>query len=281
MVPIPLVPPWTSSVSPSVAQPRSNTLCHTVNSVSGSAAASASGRPVGHRQAMVGDGEAVLRHSRRRSPARRPAARAAPRRPRPRATTRAGDLEPGNVRRARRRRIAAEPLQHVGPVDPGEGDLDQHLARTRAAEPAALEPQHLGPARLGDSNRLASSAGSVTTRCTPVVPVPRSPALVPAPIDSKQGRNHPALRWTTISHGSRGDAASRLAREPLDTYSQDELMERIALLEAEIERVRAHHAQGGQPSASWPTRCSSRESRVDGAAALSPPSHAPSGAPYP
>ena len=41
----------------------------------------------------------------------------------------------------------------------------------------------------------------------------------------------------------RGDAASLLAREPLDTYSQDELMERITLLEAEIERVRAHHGK--------------------------------------
>ena len=41
----------------------------------------------------------------------------------------------------------------------------------------------------------------------------------------------------------RGDAASRLAGEPLDTYSQDELMERIALLKAEIELVRAHHAK--------------------------------------
>ena len=41
----------------------------------------------------------------------------------------------------------------------------------------------------------------------------------------------------------RGDAASRLAGEPLDTYSQDELMERIALLEAEIERVRAQHGK--------------------------------------
>jgi uncharacterized small protein (DUF1192 family) len=39
----------------------------------------------------------------------------------------------------------------------------------------------------------------------------------------------------------RGDSASRLAGEPLDTYSQDELMERIALLEAEIVRVRAQH----------------------------------------
>ena len=41
----------------------------------------------------------------------------------------------------------------------------------------------------------------------------------------------------------RGDAASQLAKEPLDTYSQDELMERIDLLQAEIERVRAQHAR--------------------------------------
>ena len=41
----------------------------------------------------------------------------------------------------------------------------------------------------------------------------------------------------------RGDAASLLAREPLDTYSQDELMDRVALLEAEIERVKAQHAK--------------------------------------
>jgi uncharacterized small protein (DUF1192 family) len=38
-------------------------------------------------------------------------------------------------------------------------------------------------------------------------------------------------------------AASRLAGEPLDHYSQDELLERIRLLEAEIVRVRAHHAK--------------------------------------
>jgi uncharacterized small protein (DUF1192 family) len=41
----------------------------------------------------------------------------------------------------------------------------------------------------------------------------------------------------------RGDAASLLAKESLDSYSQDELIERIALLEAEIARVRAHHAK--------------------------------------
>lgn len=41
----------------------------------------------------------------------------------------------------------------------------------------------------------------------------------------------------------RSDAAGQLAKEALDTYSQDELMARIQLLEAEIARVKAHHAK--------------------------------------
>jgi uncharacterized small protein (DUF1192 family) len=38
----------------------------------------------------------------------------------------------------------------------------------------------------------------------------------------------------------RGDAASLLAREVLDSYSRAELDERIGQLQAEIERVMAH-----------------------------------------
>ena len=38
----------------------------------------------------------------------------------------------------------------------------------------------------------------------------------------------------------RGDSASRLAGESLDSYSQEELGARIELLEAEIVRVIAH-----------------------------------------
>ena len=38
----------------------------------------------------------------------------------------------------------------------------------------------------------------------------------------------------------RGDAASKLAAEDLGPYSQDELQERIKLLEAEIVRVEKH-----------------------------------------
>ncbi len=40
-----------------------------------------------------------------------------------------------------------------------------------------------------------------------------------------------------------GDAASLLAKEDLSPYSQGELIERIALLEAEISRIRAHHSK--------------------------------------
>ncbi len=41
----------------------------------------------------------------------------------------------------------------------------------------------------------------------------------------------------------RDDIASQLAGEMLDRYSQAELLERIRLLEAEIERVRSRHQQ--------------------------------------
>lgn len=41
----------------------------------------------------------------------------------------------------------------------------------------------------------------------------------------------------------RGDNASRLTSESLDSYSQDELEQRIAQLTDEIERVRAHMAK--------------------------------------
>lgn len=40
----------------------------------------------------------------------------------------------------------------------------------------------------------------------------------------------------------KGDAASKLAAEDLGPYSQDELSERIALLEREIARVEQHRS---------------------------------------
>lgn len=41
----------------------------------------------------------------------------------------------------------------------------------------------------------------------------------------------------------RSDAAALLGKEQLDSYSQDELLARVQLLEAEIARVKAHHAK--------------------------------------
>ena len=41
----------------------------------------------------------------------------------------------------------------------------------------------------------------------------------------------------------RGDAASLLERESLDSYSQDELDVRVAQLVAEVDRVKAHRAK--------------------------------------
>lgn len=42
---------------------------------------------------------------------------------------------------------------------------------------------------------------------------------------------------------ARGDAASKLSGESLDSYSRDELDQRIDLLELEIRRVQAHKAR--------------------------------------
>jgi len=41
----------------------------------------------------------------------------------------------------------------------------------------------------------------------------------------------------------KGDAASKLAAEDLSPYSQDELAERIAQLEAEIARIESHRSK--------------------------------------
>ena len=45
------------------------------------------------------------------------------------------------------------------------------------------------------------------------------------------------------SEGDDFGAASALAGESLDAYSLDELDARVALLEAEIERIRSHRAR--------------------------------------
>jgi uncharacterized small protein (DUF1192 family) len=54
-----------------------------------------------------------------------------------------------------------------------------------------------------------------------------------------EDNDRPALAGA-LHPGKPGDVASLLARESLDSLSRDELDHRIALLEAEIERVKAH-----------------------------------------
>lgn len=60
-----------------------------------------------------------------------------------------------------------------------------------------------------------------------------------SPIDSKHPCRNAYLMEDDLPR-SRGDAASRLKAESLDSYSQSELAERVALLEAEIARTKAH-----------------------------------------
>jgi uncharacterized small protein (DUF1192 family) len=55
----------------------------------------------------------------------------------------------------------------------------------------------------------------------------------------------PALIGVSGGVSGRRDAAASLAAESLDACSLDELAARIALLEAEIERVKAHRVKAG------------------------------------
>lgn len=57
----------------------------------------------------------------------------------------------------------------------------------------------------------------------------------------------------------RGDAASQLAKESLDTYSQYELDARVRQLEAEIARVRAHANRAASDRAAAEALFSPRE----------------------
>ena len=119
VVPMPEVPPCTSSVSPAFSAPRSKTLVQTVKKVSGIAAASTIVRPAGIGRALLSCGDAIFRiaaagHEREDAVAYRKARRA-------RAARRdiSGDLEPENVGRAGRRRVEALRCSDIGPVDAG------------------------------------------------------------------------------------------------------------------------------------------------------------------
>jgi hypothetical protein len=59
-------------------------------------------------------------------------------------------FEAGNVRRAGRRRVLAEPLHDVGPVDASRRHADQHLTLSRLRHRTLGEAEYLWAARRGD-----------------------------------------------------------------------------------------------------------------------------------
>ena len=71
-------------------------------------------------------------------------------RPLPRRDHGAGYFQAGNVAHARRRGIDPHPLENVGAVDPGGGDLDEHFSRAGPGRRARGQLQLLGPAGRGN-----------------------------------------------------------------------------------------------------------------------------------
>lgn len=65
-------------------------------------------------------------------------------------------------------------------------------------------------------------------------------ALTLRSVDSKPAWTDSILQMDDDLPRPKGDAADQLSKESLDRYSHGELAERIVLLEAEIERIKAH-----------------------------------------
>jgi hypothetical protein len=104
------------------------------------------GQALGHRQAVPGLGDAVLRIA----PARNERADFLTGQKLTHTVAQcrdgAGNLQPRDRRGARRRRIIAKPLHHVGAIDAREGDLDQHLAGAGPGHPDGFRAQDFGAA---------------------------------------------------------------------------------------------------------------------------------------
>ena len=156
IVPMPLLPPCTSSVSPAASPASWKTLAYTVQAVSGNAAASVTLHPRGQRQHLPRRHHHLLgvtaagqqrAHLVTRPPVRDAVADGA---------DPARALQARVRRRARRRRVEALPLHQVRAVDPAGGDVDDHLARA-GDRVGHLEPvQHLGFAGFGDDDSVHS-----------------------------------------------------------------------------------------------------------------------------
>ena len=222
IVPIPLVPPCTSTLSPSAAKPRSNRFTQTVNNVSGIAAASKSVDRIGHGQAGADGSDAIFGIA----AACDEGADVAAHQLFPTVDDLSGDFQPEDVRRTGRRRIEPLALKDVGPVDARRGDLDQHLAgargRHRAIDDRSSSLPSAGGATIAfiEEGTLVTGAGLLTWR---------------------RGRSTFRLMDLDELFPSKpDDPLVALAKQDLDPMSIEELKLRIEALKAEIGRVEAH-----------------------------------------
>ena len=156
IVPMPLPPPWTSSVSPAASPAVRKTLEYTVQAVSGSAAASMSVVLFGDRKQLPGRdghllGVAAAGQQRADLLADVPSGDAV-------AEGRHGAraLEARIGRRARRRRVEPLTLHEVGPVDAGRGHLDENLARPRPRVRDLGPLENFRASGLADHDRVHS-----------------------------------------------------------------------------------------------------------------------------
>jgi hypothetical protein len=102
----------------------------------------------GHRLALVHGGELGLAAA--ADDRHHAIARAEPLGARPARDDLAGELEAGDIRRrARRRRVQAAPLHHVGAVDAGRLDADEDLARPGLGVGVVLDAELLVADRDG------------------------------------------------------------------------------------------------------------------------------------
>ena len=151
----------------------------------------------------------------------------------------AGDLEPGDVGRALGRRIEALALHHVGPVDAGGRDLDQHLALAGCGNARRSGTSISGPpgARIAIA---VMSVGSIVE-----IPVWQRFLRCGRACDNRGGggyfaalRRRPAMPAMDDDDRPKKKIAHEIGQE-LTLLSVKELEERIALLKEEIARLEA------------------------------------------
>ena len=170
MVPMPELPPCTSSTWPGWMFATRKTLDHTVQATSGRPAASTSETPARHGQHLLGGrddplGVAATVEEGADLVADLPLLDAVTD-----GCDATADLEARILRRARGRRVVAEPLHDVGTVDPGRHDVDEHLPGTRDGVGHLVEDEAVGVSGLRDGDGAHEPE-----------PIERRPARSPAP----------------------------------------------------------------------------------------------------